>query len=126
MLATFLGGKRVFDAAGNKQAEWRAHAGSIWRLSWAHPEFGPVLASCSFDRKVCVWEEASDAEDPAPHPRPAGGWRLAAELQQARDQAWASEQERKRLAAQLEALRGVMARVASEKAAAAARAEQLE
>uniref|UniRef100_A0A7S3TWT4 Uncharacterized protein n=1 Tax=Emiliania huxleyi TaxID=2903 RepID=A0A7S3TWT4_EMIHU len=75
----------VYDEAGHKTGEWRAHNGSCFRVVWAHPEFGPVLASCSFDRKVCVWEEASDAEDPAPHPRPAGGWRLAAELQQARD-----------------------------------------
>ena len=57
---------RVFDAAGSKLAEWRAHAGSIWRLSWAHPEFGVALASCSFDRKVCVWEENADAEEATP------------------------------------------------------------
>jgi nucleoporin SEH1 len=54
---------RVYDAAGVKVAEWRAHSGSIWRLSWAHPEFGVALASCSFDRKVCVWEENADAEE---------------------------------------------------------------
>lgn len=57
---------RVYDAAsGNKIAEWRAHSGSIWRLSWAHPEFGVALASCSFDRRVCVWEENLDAEEVA-------------------------------------------------------------
>ena len=54
---------RVFDSAsGAKLAEWRGHGGSIWRLSWAPPEFGVVLASCSFDRKVCVWEENTDTE----------------------------------------------------------------
>uniref|UniRef100_A0A671P8M3 SEH1 like nucleoporin n=1 Tax=Sinocyclocheilus anshuiensis TaxID=1608454 RepID=A0A671P8M3_9TELE len=26
------------------------HSGSVWRVTWAHPEFGQVLASCSFDR----------------------------------------------------------------------------
>ncbi|KAF9430045.1 epoxide hydrolase, soluble (sEH), partial [Entomortierella beljakovae] len=26
--------------------------------SWAHPEYGQVLASCSFDRSVIVWEES--------------------------------------------------------------------
>uniref|UniRef100_A0A0K8TT61 Putative nuclear pore complex component sc seh1 n=1 Tax=Tabanus bromius TaxID=304241 RepID=A0A0K8TT61_TABBR len=36
---------------------WKAHSGSIWRLTWAHPEFGQVLASCSFDRIASVWEE---------------------------------------------------------------------
>lgn len=35
----------------------RAHNDSIWRLSWAHPEFGQLIASCSEDKTVCVWEE---------------------------------------------------------------------
>ena len=26
-------------------------------MTWAHPEFGQVLATCSFDRTVAVWEE---------------------------------------------------------------------
>lgn len=26
-------------------------------MTWAHPEFGQVLASCSFDRTAAVWEE---------------------------------------------------------------------
>lgn len=38
-------------------SSWKAHSGSIWRLSWAHPEFGQVIATCSFDRTVSVWEE---------------------------------------------------------------------
>lgn len=32
-----------------------AHAGPIWRLDWAHPEFGEVLLSCSEDRTISVW-----------------------------------------------------------------------
>lgn len=35
----------------------RAHQDIIWRLSWAHPEFGQLIASCSEDRTVCIWEE---------------------------------------------------------------------
>lgn len=35
----------------------RAHSDSIWRLSWAHPEFGQLLASCSEDGSVKIWEE---------------------------------------------------------------------
>lgn len=27
-------------------------------MSWAHPEFGSVIASCSFDRTAKVWEQA--------------------------------------------------------------------
>jgi nucleoporin SEH1 len=35
----------------------RAHQDCIWRLSWAHPEFGQLLASCSEDKSVNIWEE---------------------------------------------------------------------
>ncbi|KAM7338241.1 hypothetical protein ACRRTK_001725 [Alexandromys fortis] len=38
-------------------ASWKTHSGSVWRVTWAHPEFGQVLASCSFDRTTVVWEE---------------------------------------------------------------------
>ena len=34
-----------------------AHNGNIWKLSWAHPEFGNLIASCSEDRTVRIWEE---------------------------------------------------------------------
>ncbi|KAH3746005.1 Nucleoporin seh1 [Pelomyxa schiedti] len=37
--------------------EWKAHQGSVWKVAWAHPEFGQVIASCGFDKKVIVWEE---------------------------------------------------------------------
>ncbi|KAG9004536.1 hypothetical protein FRB93_010313 [Tulasnella sp. JGI-2019a] len=37
--------------------EWRAHDAPIVKLSWAHPENGSVVASCSFDRTVKIWEE---------------------------------------------------------------------
>lgn len=37
--------------------DFTAHSGIIWRLSWAHPEFGQLLASCSEDKTICVWEE---------------------------------------------------------------------
>lgn len=26
----------------------------VWQVSWAHPKFGHLLASCSFDRKVQI------------------------------------------------------------------------
>jgi protein transport protein SEC13 len=31
----------------------------VWQLAWSHPKFGGLLASCGFDRKVCIWKEAS-------------------------------------------------------------------
>jgi WD40 repeat protein len=33
------------------------HDGPIWQISWAHPKFGCILASCSYDGKVFVWRE---------------------------------------------------------------------
>uniref|UniRef100_A0A069DSZ2 Putative nucleoporin seh1-a-like protein n=1 Tax=Panstrongylus megistus TaxID=65343 RepID=A0A069DSZ2_9HEMI len=38
-------------------AMWKAHSGSVWKVAWAHPQFGQVLATCSFDRTAAVWEE---------------------------------------------------------------------
>jgi len=31
-------------------------------LSWAHPEFGSIIASASFDRTVKIWEQVSTPE----------------------------------------------------------------
>ncbi|KAJ3752240.1 WD40-repeat-containing domain protein [Lentinula raphanica] len=39
------------------QTEWKAHQAPIASLSWAHPQFGDVLASASFDRTVRIWEK---------------------------------------------------------------------
>lgn len=38
-------------------SSWKTHSGSVWRVTWAHPEFGQVIATCSFDRTAAVWEE---------------------------------------------------------------------
>ncbi|KAG1681672.1 Nucleoporin SEH1 [Nymphon striatum] len=38
-------------------ANWKTHSGSVWRVTWAHPEFGQVIATCSFDRTAVIWEE---------------------------------------------------------------------
>uniref|UniRef100_A0A9J8CAN6 SEH1 like nucleoporin n=2 Tax=Cyprinus carpio TaxID=7962 RepID=A0A9J8CAN6_CYPCA len=52
---------KVWDRGDNGEwtctASWKTHSGSVWRVTWAHPEFGQVLASCSFDRTAIVWEE---------------------------------------------------------------------
>lgn len=47
----------LIDGTWTVTCSWKAHSGSVWRLSWAHPEFGRVLATCSFDRTASVWEE---------------------------------------------------------------------
>ena len=36
---------------------WRAHDSAIVRVEFAHPEFGHLLLSASYDRTVKVWEE---------------------------------------------------------------------
>ena len=33
------------------------HDNSIWGVSWSHPRFGNLLASCGFDRKIIIWKE---------------------------------------------------------------------
>jgi nucleoporin SEH1 len=43
----------------NRTTHEQAHVGSIWKVVWAHPEFGQVIASCSFDKTICIWHEQS-------------------------------------------------------------------
>ena len=44
-------------------ATWKAHFGSVWKVNWAHPEFGQIIATCSFDRTAAIWEEVAAAAD---------------------------------------------------------------
>ena len=32
----------------------------MWQVAWAHPKFGSILASCSYDRKVIIWKETAE------------------------------------------------------------------
>ncbi|CAB1321413.1 unnamed protein product [Coregonus sp. 'balchen'] len=48
-------GRRMATCSSDQSV--KTHSGSVWRVTWAHPEFGQVLASCSFDRTAAVWEE---------------------------------------------------------------------
>lgn len=52
---------KIFDVVHGNQYQHQAtligHEGPIWQLSWAHPKFGNILASCSYDKKVIVWKE---------------------------------------------------------------------
>ena len=40
----------------SKTSEITAHVGPIYKLSWSHPSFGPILASCGFDKKVNLFK----------------------------------------------------------------------
>lgn len=33
------------------------HTGPVWQIAWAHPKFGHIIASCSYDGKVIIWKE---------------------------------------------------------------------
>lgn len=53
---------KVFDvdaATGNNTwvADLKGHTGPVWEVAWAHPTFGTILASCSYDGHVYIWEE---------------------------------------------------------------------
>ena len=49
----------VFNSSSrNLYSGWfRRHTGPVWQVSWAHPKYGHILASCSYDGKVLIWKE---------------------------------------------------------------------
>jgi hypothetical protein len=56
---------KIFDFAGEQAtpvADLRGHDGPVWQVSWAHPKFGQILASCSFDHRVIVWKEVAEGQ----------------------------------------------------------------
>ena len=58
-VGTSLGKIYIFEninGATSKTSEIIAHVGPIYKLSWSHPSFGPILASCGFDKKVILFK----------------------------------------------------------------------
>ncbi|EKM74713.1 hypothetical protein AGABI1DRAFT_116784 [Agaricus bisporus var. burnettii JB137-S8] len=61
---------RVFDVVdGEPQRSssghtLKGHTGPVWQVGWAHPKYGNILASCSYDGKVLIWKDQT----------PQGGW----------------------------------------------------
>ncbi|KAF8664853.1 hypothetical protein AX16_000694 [Volvariella volvacea WC 439] len=45
----------------------KGHSGPVWQVAWAHPKYGSILASCSYDGKVLIWKEQQGQG-------PSGGW----------------------------------------------------
>jgi len=43
-------------------ATLQGHSGPVWQVSWAHPQFGVVLASCGFDGSVLIHGEVRPRE----------------------------------------------------------------
>lgn len=51
---------RIFEVQGGQHTllkELRGHEGPVWQVAWAHPKFGNLIASASYDNKVIVWKE---------------------------------------------------------------------
>lgn len=38
------------------------HHGPVWQVAWAHPKFGSILASCSYDGKAIIWKEVPETQ----------------------------------------------------------------
>lgn len=51
---------RIFDVASETHrllTQLVGHDAAVWQVSWAHPKFGTLLASASFDNTVIIWKE---------------------------------------------------------------------
>ena len=74
-------------------ASFKAHTGSVWRVTWAHPEFGQIIATCSFDRTVGVWEEKGCNSPTSSSPsRPAQQQQQQQQQQQSQSQSQSQSQ----------------------------------
>lgn len=45
------------DGKWEYSAKWKTHGASVWKVTWAHPKYGQLIATASFDRTAAVWEE---------------------------------------------------------------------
>ncbi len=49
---------KIFDAVnGHELATLTSHEGPVWQVAWAHPKFGTLLASCSYDGAVIIHKQ---------------------------------------------------------------------
>lgn len=52
---------RIWDVETNQmQDELRKHEGAVWAVTWAHPMYGPILASAGEDKRTIIWNEADN------------------------------------------------------------------
>ncbi|KAI5816839.1 WD40-repeat-containing domain protein [Pyronema omphalodes] len=62
---------KIFDKDDNgewsKSGEVKAHDASIVKVIWGPPEHGQILATCSYDRHVRIWEEQEMEPKLSPH-----------------------------------------------------------
>ena len=73
---------RVWDLADTGEwkmiFEWQAHRGSVAKLSWGHPEYGSLIATCGSDHEAKIWEERLNSGNTASR------WIAKAQLTEAR------------------------------------------
>ncbi|KAL1994284.1 hypothetical protein VTN49DRAFT_2953 [Thermomyces lanuginosus] len=53
---------KIFEIEGESHRlveTLKGHEGAVWCVAWAHPKFGTILASSSYDGKVLIWREQS-------------------------------------------------------------------
>ena len=51
---------KLFDVRNGQQRQievFTDHTGPIWQICWAHPSFGEILASCSYDGDVIIYKK---------------------------------------------------------------------
>lgn len=52
---------KIFGIENNDQhtllTTLTGHSGPVWQVGWAHPKFGIILATCSYDGEVFIWKE---------------------------------------------------------------------
>jgi len=56
---------KIYNVSGSSYehtATLQGHEGPVWQVSWAHPKFGVMLASCSFDGNVLIHRETRPRE----------------------------------------------------------------
>lgn len=53
----------IWDITDGQQrlvGQLKGHEGPVWKVAWAHPKFGSLIASCSYDMKVIIWKEVGN------------------------------------------------------------------
>jgi protein transport protein SEC13 len=59
----------IWDISDGQQkvaGQLKGHEGPVWKVAWAHPKFGSIVASCGYDMKIIIWKEVQP-----------GNWQIA-------------------------------------------------
>ncbi|KAL7424587.1 GTPase-activating protein S13 [Cryptotrichosporon argae] len=52
----------------------KGHTAPVWQVAWAHPSFGSILASCSYDGRVFIWKEVGAGQGKSGGGEIQDGW----------------------------------------------------